>query len=242
MRGFALAAPLALALSAAPAFAQQPRPAQPVPARPAAQPPTQPPASTAPTPAQRPPAPFPQGAKVAYVYLQQIAALSSEGKAAQAAVTAFTQKKQVEVADRTKALQASQQKLQTGGGVMSDVARAQLEKDIERQQRDLERLQQDAQGEITEKTQEVQADFNKKLFPILEQLSVEKGMNLLFSAQDAGLIWAADGLDLTMDAVKKLDAASAAAKGAPAPGAAPAPAPATAAPPAPGPAPAPAPK
>src|SRR5207302_1377562 len=80
-----------------------------------------------------------QGAKVAYVYLQQIAALSSEGKAAQATVTAFTQKKQVEVADRTKALQASQQKLQTGGGVMSDVARAQLEKDIERQQRDLER-------------------------------------------------------------------------------------------------------
>jgi Skp family chaperone for outer membrane proteins len=229
MRGFALAASLALALSAAPAFAQQPRPVQPAPARPAAPPPAQP-AQTAPTPAQRPPAPFPQGAKVAYVYLQQIAALSSEGKAAQATVTAFTQKKQMEVADKTKALQASQQKLQTGGGVMSDVARAQLEKDIERQQRDLERLQQDAQGEITEKTQEVQADFNKKLFPILEQLSVEKGLNLLFSAQDAGLIWAADGLDLTMDAVRKLDAATAAAKGAPAASVAPPPAPAAPAP------------
>jgi Skp family chaperone for outer membrane proteins len=238
MRGFALAASLALALSAATAFAQQPRPVQPAPARPAAPTPPSapPPAQTAPTPAQRPPAPFPQGAKVAYVYLQQIAALSSEGKAAQATVTAFTQKKQVEVAERTKALQASQQKLQTGGGVMSDVARAQLEKDIERQQRDLERLQQDAQGEITEKTQEVQADFNKKLFPILEQLSVEKGLHLLFSAQDAGLIWASDGLDLTMDAVRKLDAATAAAKGAPAAPAAGAPvAPAPTAPTAPAP-------
>jgi Skp family chaperone for outer membrane proteins len=215
MRGVALAVSLAFALSAAPAIAQQPvapaRPAQPAPPRPAAPPPAQPPAQTAPTPAQRPPAPFPQGAKVAYVYLQQIAALSAEGKAAQTKVTAFTQKKQTEVADKTKALQASQQKLQTGGGVLSDVARLQLEKDIERQQRDLERLQQDAQGEITEKTQEVQADFNKKLFPILEQLSVEKGLHLLFSAQDAGLIWAENGLDLTMDAVKKLDAATAAA-------------------------------
>jgi Skp family chaperone for outer membrane proteins len=153
---------------------------------------------------------------VAYVYLQQIAAVSSEGKAAQAKVTAFTQRKQAEVADKTKALQASQQKLQTGGGVLSDVARALLEKDIERQQRDLERLQQDAQGEITEKTQEVQAEFNKKLFPILEQLSVEKGLHLLFSAQDAGLIWAENGLDQTMEAVKKLDAATAAAKEAPA--------------------------
>jgi Skp family chaperone for outer membrane proteins len=217
MRGFALVASVALALNAAPAFAQAPvpapRPAQPAPARPAAPPPAQP----GPTPAQRPPAPFPQGAKVAYVYLQQVAALSGEGKAAQTRVTTLTQKKQTEVADKTKALQASQQKLQTGGGVMSDVARAQLEKDIERQQRDLERLQQDAQGEITELTQEVQAEFNKKLFPILEQLSIEKGLHLLFSAQDAGLIWASDGLDLTMDAVKKLDAATAAAKEAPAP-------------------------
>jgi Skp family chaperone for outer membrane proteins len=225
MRGFALAASVALAMNAAPAFAQAPvppapRPAQPAPARPAAPPPAQP----GPTPVQRPPAPFPQGAKVAYVYLQQVAALSTEGKAAQSRVTTLTQRKQNEVADKTKALQASQQKLQTGGGVMSDAARAQLEKDIERQQRDLERLQQDAQGEITELTQEVQAEFNKKLFPILEQLSIEKGLHLLFSAQDAGLIWASDGLDLTMDAVKKLDAATAAAKEAPA--AAPAPAPA----------------
>jgi Skp family chaperone for outer membrane proteins len=227
MRGFALAASVALAMSAAPAFAQAPvqpppRPAQPAPPRPAAPPP---PAQAGPTPAQRPPAPFPQGAKVAYVYLQQVAALSTEGKAAQSRVTTLTQKKQNEVADKTKALQASQQKLQTGAGVMSDVARAQLEKDIERQQRDLERLQQDAQAEITELTQEVQAEFNKRLFPILEQLSIEKGLHLLFSAQDAGLIWASDGLDLTMDAVKKLDAATAAAKEAPA-AAAPAPAPA----------------
>jgi Skp family chaperone for outer membrane proteins len=226
MRGFALAASVAVAMSAATAFAQAPvqpppRPVQPAPARPAAPPP----APAGPTPAQRPPAPFPQGAKVAYVYLQQVAALSIEGKAAQTRVTTLTQKKQNEVAEKTKALQASQQKLQTSAGVMSDVARAQLEKDIERQQRDLERLQQDAQGEITELTQEVQAEFNRKLFPILEQLSIEKGLHLLFSAQDAGLIWASDGLDLTMDAVKKLDAATAAAKEAPA-AAAPAPAPA----------------
>ena len=135
------------------------------------------------------------------------------------------QQKQTEVADKTKALQASQQQLQMGAGVMSEVARAQLEKDIERQQRDLERLQQDAQGDVTELTQQVQAEFNKKLFPILEQLSLEKGLNLLFSAQDAGLIWAADGLDLTMDAVRKLNEVTAGtAPAAAAPREAPAPA------------------
>jgi outer membrane protein len=214
MRGFALAASFALLLSGAPAFAQaptqpglpKPAPAQPPPPRPAPAPAA--PAAAQPAPAVKPPAPFPQGAKIGYVYLQQIAALSIEGKVAQTRVTAFTQKKQTEMADKQKQLQASQQKLQTGGGVMSDTARAQLEKDIERQQRDIERLQQDAQADINELTQEVQAEFNKKLFPILEKLANEKGLHMLFSATDAGLIWAADGLDLTMDAVKTLDSAA----------------------------------
>jgi outer membrane protein len=218
MRGFALAASIGFLMSGVSAFAQapaQPAPAKPTgqaPAAPAPKPAGQAPAAAQPAPAPKPPAPFPQGAKMGFVYLQQIAATSAEGKAAQAKVTAFTQKKQTELADKQKALQASQQKLQTGGSVMSEAARGQLEKDIDRQQRDLERLQQDAQADINEMTQEVQAEFNKKLFPVLEQLSQEKGLHMLFSATDAGLIWAEPGLDLTSDAVKKLDAATTAAK------------------------------
>jgi outer membrane protein len=219
MRGFALAASIGLLMSGVSAFAQAPAPAAPKPTgqaptapapAPAPKPAGQPvaPASAQPAPPPKPPAPFPQGAKVGFVYLQQIAAMSAEGKAAQSRVSAFTQKKQTELADKQKALQASQQKLQTGGSVMSEAARGQLEKDIDRQQRDLERLQQDAQADINEMTQEVQAEFNKKLFPVLEQLSTEKGLHMLFSATDAGLIWAEPGLDLTQDAVKKLDAAS----------------------------------
>jgi outer membrane protein len=133
-------------------------------------------------------------------------------------VQALTTKKQAEIAERTKNLQGAQQKLQTGGGVMSEQARGQLEKDIERQNKELERFQQDAQAELNELQQELQADFQTRLFPILDQLSVEKGLHLLFSGADAGLIWAAPGLDLTADAVKKLDAAPAPA---PKPGAKP---------------------
>lgn len=222
MRGFALAVSIGFLLTGVSALAQAPAqpapkptgqaPAAPAPGTAKPAPTTPAPAATQPAPPPAPPAPFPQGAKVGYVYLQQIAALSAEGKAAQGRVTAFTQKKQTELADKQKALQASQQKLQTGGSVMSETARAQLEKDIDRQQRDLERLQQDAQSDINEMTQEVQTEFNKKLFPILEQVSKEKGIHMLFSATDAGLIWAEPGLDLTMEAVKKLDAAATPAK------------------------------
>jgi Skp family chaperone for outer membrane proteins len=210
MRGFAVAASLVLALGAAPVFGQTddrpaaareaPTPAQ-APAAPAAG--AQAPAA----PAPQPPAPFPQGAKLAFVNLQAIAQLSTEGKAATAKVQKLTQDKQKEGQAKAKALQANQQKLQTSGTLLSDAARSQLEKDIERQQREGERFEQDAQAEINDLTQGLQSEFNKKLLPVLEQISKEKGLMLLFSATDAGLIWAEPGLDLTMEAVRKLDAA-----------------------------------
>jgi Skp family chaperone for outer membrane proteins len=215
MRGFAIAASVALAIGAVPLFAQpatQAKPAAPAtqakPAQPAVPPKPAPPAAAQPAaPPPAPPAPFPQGAKVAYVNLQAVAQLSVEGKAANAKVQALTQKKQAEIADKTKALQASQQKLQTGGSVKNDQERATLEKEIDRQTRELERLQQDAQADLNELQQELQAEFQKKMFPVLQQLSIEKGLHLLLNVPSETVIWGADGLDLTLEAVKKLDGA-----------------------------------
>jgi outer membrane protein len=169
-------------------------------------PPAQPPAETAPPP--QPPAPFPAGAKVAFVNLQAIAQLSADGKAAATKVQALTTAKSNEIAERTKALQAQQQKLQSGSGVMSDAARVALEKDIERLNRELERFQQDAQVDVNELQAELQQEFQKKLLPVLEAILTEKELHFLFSGADAGLILAAPGLDLTLEAVKRLDAAT----------------------------------
>ena len=210
MKGFAIAVALALVSSASPVFAQAAaQPAAPAPARPA---PAAPAAAAQPAPAPQPPAPFPQGAKVAFVNLQAIAQLSSDGKAANAKVQALAQKKQSEGAAKTKTLQDNQQKLQTSGSVMNDTARAQLEKDIERQTVEGQRFEQDAQAELTELQQQLQQEFQRKLMPILEALSKEKGLQALLSAADSGVVWADPGLDLTLEAVKKMDAGAAAAK------------------------------
>ena len=64
-------------------------------------------------------------------------------------------------------LQADQQKLQSSGGVMSDNARAELEKKIERQQVDIQRATQDAQQEVQELQQQLQNEFQTKLMPIV---------------------------------------------------------------------------
>jgi Skp family chaperone for outer membrane proteins len=146
------------------------------------------------------------------VNLQQIAQSTADGRAAAAKVNALAQKKQSEGAEKAKALQANQQKLQTSGGVMSDAARAQLEKEVERQQVEGQRFEQDAQAELNELQQQLQREFQAKLLPLLETISKEKGLQVLFSAGDAGVIWVEPGIDLTPEAVKRMDAGKVPAK------------------------------
>jgi Skp family chaperone for outer membrane proteins len=206
MRGLAIAATLALLLSAAPTFAQTP---------PAQQPPAQPPAQAAPAPAPQPPAPFPQGAKIGFVNFQRVIQESSDGKASTAKVNTLMAKKQNEGTEKQKQLAANQQKLQTSGSVMSEAARGQLEKEIERQQVEGQRFQQDAQAEVQELTNELQNEFIKKVTPILQQVATEKGLYALFNAQEAGFAWVDPGLDLTTEVINKLDAATTKPAGSP---------------------------
>ena len=227
MKVVVIAASLALATSAAPAFAQaaagQARPAQPRPAAPAPSTPAPAAQAAAATPPP-PPAPFPAGAKIAFVNLQQIANQSAEGKALTAKVQALMQKKQNDAQSKQKALADAQQKLQSSGALMSEAARDALAKDIERMNVEGQRFQQDAQSEINELSQQLQTEFQQKLFPILDSLVKEHDLHLLLSAADAGIVAGNPGIDLTMEAVKKLDERTVAGGTKPTSGAAPAPA------------------
>jgi outer membrane protein len=172
---------------------------------------TPPPAATAPAPAAQPPRPFPEGAKVAYVDVQTVASTSTEGKAARTKIDALQTKKLAELQEKQKALQAAQQKLQTGGSVMADSARDAAEKEIERLNRDLQRAQQDAQEEIQVLQRDLQMEFQRKLLPLIAQISSEKGLHLVFSYGDSGLLYVEPALDLTQDVIKRLDTGGGAA-------------------------------
>jgi len=213
MRGFAVATAFAttalgLLICAVPTFAQAPAPAPaaPRPAAPAGQPT---PTAPAPAPVAAPaPAPFPEGAKYAFVNIQRIANESAEGKAATARIAALVQRKQTEGADRTKQLQAAQQKLEAGGSVLNDNARALLQKEIDRLTVDIQRFNEDAQEEVTALQNEAQGEFQAKLIPIIQQVAKERSLLAVFSAADSGVVWGEPGLDISVDIIKRFDAAA----------------------------------
>jgi Skp family chaperone for outer membrane proteins len=205
MKSLVSALALVSVLAAGPVHAQQaaaPAAPAPAPAAPAAQAPAAP---AQPAAQPRPPVPFPEGAKVGFINVQLIANQSAEGRAATSRVKALNDKKVAELADKQKALAAAQEKLQKGGSVLSDAARVQLEKEIEKLQVEIQRFTQDAQAEVQELQNELQNEFQKKLLPIIDAVAQERGLHMVFSVADAGVVWANPGLDLTPDVIKRFD-------------------------------------
>ena len=219
MRRFTVAVVLSLALGAVPTFAlAQVKPTTPPPAAiqkppttpPVAQPPATQKPATPPAAQPAPPSrPFPEGAKVAFVNIPRIAAESGEGKSSTSRVNAFRDKKLAELNAKNKQVETAQQKL-SSGGLLSDEARAATQKEIDKLQVEIQRMQQDAEAELQDLQQQLQLDFQRKLTPVIQQIAAEKGLHVILP--DNGLVWADLSLDLTGEIIKRFDAATAGAK------------------------------
>jgi outer membrane protein len=200
-----LAAVLIAAL-AAPSLAQTAPPA--TPPRPQTPPATPPAAQTppAPAPAPKPPVPFPADSKIAFVDLNAIAQNSLAGKAAAKQLQDFQTKKVAEIGEKNKQLTAMTTRRDSGGNVLNDAARAQLDKDIEKLQRDIQYAQQSAQAEFQDLQNDVQGEFQKKLVPVIDEVAKEKGLYAVFTAADSGAAYIFPGLDISAEVTKRLDA------------------------------------
>jgi outer membrane protein len=215
MKAFMVAVLAGCVLVAGVAYAQQPPVQQQTPppvqqTPPAAQ--QTPPAAPAAAPQAAPalPAKFPDGAKYAFINIQRIASESAEGKASSSRIEALRSRKAAELAEKNKAVEALQAKQRSA--VLGEAAAAQVQKDIDKTQVEIQRMTQDAQAELQELQNELQLDFQRKVGPVIEAVAREKGLQLLFSQADSGLVWADAGLDLTAEVIRRLDAASAAAQ------------------------------
>ena len=158
-----------------------------------------------------PPRPFPEGAKLAYVNVQRIATESSEGQAATKRITALREEKEKDLVARNSKFEEARKRLETSASVLSESVRSTQQKEVERLQTELQRATQDAQKAVEDLQTELQVDFERRLRPVISEVAAARGLHMVFSAGDSGIVWADTGLDITTDVVKRLDAAAAAA-------------------------------
>ena len=193
------------------AFAQTPPTLPPVQTPPKPAPQTPP--ATAPKPAAQtppvlppPPVPFPVGAKFAFVNLQVVSAESLVGKAATTEMNVAREKRDAELQSLNVQLKALQDR-QANSSLLNDAAKNQVAKDIERLTMDMQYKQQVRDKELTDKNNDLINDFYAKVIPIIEAIAKEKDLDAVFSGQDSGALYARPGLDISLEVVKRLDAA-----------------------------------
>ena len=195
--------------------------------------------------AQAPPAPAPQApapaaqapketsaaaasagaGRVAVVDFQKAVVENAEGKKAQERFMAEVNKRQKDFEGKQKSLTDAQTKLQNQAQVLTDTVKADLSRQIDKLNTELQRMNDDAQKEL--------GDFQQQLFrPIMEQTqkvlqaySVENGFAVVFdvSSQANSIIYVQDVADITTEIIRRVDATVAKAPAA-APAAAPKPA------------------
>jgi len=156
---------------------------------------------------------LPEGAPVAWVNIPQVAAESASGQELAGQVQALNEEKIAQINAMNTELQASQQKLEQGGTVMSEFAAAQLQREIGRLQIEIQRATEDAQVEVQTLTEELQIDFQDSLMPIIGEIAAEKQLHIVFSVTDSGVVWTLPGLNITADVIARFDAVHSASGG-----------------------------
>jgi outer membrane protein len=149
------------------------------------------------------PALFPAEAKFAFLDFQRVASDSVSGKLATRILQELRTKKVTEIDAQSKQLQALASK--RDAGVLNGAALAQLVKDMDKLQREIQFSEQNAQAEIQQLQSELETDFGHRVTPVVSEIAREKGLHAVFST-DSGVFYVHPGLDISPEVIKRLDA------------------------------------
>jgi len=186
------------------------------------------PQASAPPAAPRPaPAAAPSGAgvvaggmKVAVIDFQAALANNTEGKKAQAQLAGEVSKRQSEFEKKQKSLEDMQAKLRTQDKALSETARADLTRDIDRTNTELQRMNDDAQKELGDLQQQLLRPIAERVQKILQGYAAEMGYGIVLDAMT--VVYFQDIADITTEIIRRVDADVAATAKPAAPPAAPA--------------------
>ena len=148
--------------------------------------------------------------RVAVVDFQRAITENSDGKKAQEKFVAELTKRQKEFDDKQKSLTDAQTKLQTGDKALSDTAKADLAKTIDRLNTELQRMNDDAQKDLGDLQQQLFRPIAEKAQDAVKSYSTENGFAVVFdvSSQANSIIYRDDIADITTEIIRRIDTAA----------------------------------
>ena len=149
-----------------------------------------------------------QISKIAVVDFERAIVQSVEGKKSSGQFNAKLQSKQADAEKRQKELEDAQRKLQTQERTLSDTAKANLQKDIDRRTTELKRFNEDSQKELQSLRDELLRPIAERASAILNAMAGEQGYTLIVDVSNAqnGVVWFNPKNDITEELTRRIDA------------------------------------
>jgi len=135
---------------------------------------------------------------------------SAEGKRSSDKFNATVQAKQNELGKKQQELDDQQKKLQNGARTLSDQAKSDLQRDIDRRTTELQRLNEDAQKELSLTRDELLRPIADRASAILNAMAKESNYTLVIdiSNPETNVIWKNPKNDITEELIKRIDASA----------------------------------
>jgi outer membrane protein len=158
-----------------------------------------------------------QLSKIAIVDFERAVVESAEGKKASEKFNATFKAKQEDLEKRQKDIDDSTKKLQNGARTLTDAAKAEIQKDIDRKNTELQRLNEDAKKELQALRDELLRPIAEKATALMNALAEERGYTLVvdISNPQTNIAFWNPNYDVTGELIKRIDAAPPAASEAP---------------------------
>jgi Skp family chaperone for outer membrane proteins len=149
----------------------------------------------------------PGAGRVAVVDFQRAVTENVEGKKAQEKFMGELNRRQKEFEDKQKTMTDAQTKLQTGDKALSDDAKANLAKQIEKLNTELQRMNDDAQKDLGDLQQQLFRPIAEKTQDVVKSYSEENGFAVVFDiSQGNSIIYRQDVADITTEIIRRVDA------------------------------------
>jgi outer membrane protein len=154
-------------------------------------------------------APAPAGPmKIAVIDTEKILLSSTAGKKAVADLKKIQDQREKELSARAQELKDLQAKLNDGRLSLAQDKLADLSKQYEEKEIALRRAQDDATRELTQKRDQMLAQIDDRVMPVINQVGKELGYTLIFRKFESGLIYADDAVDITNVVIQRIDASA----------------------------------
>lgn len=151
-----------------------------------------------------------QAGKIGVIDVQRLVTDSVAGKQALAGLKKLQDEKIAQGKAKSDEIEALRKRLNDGRLSLADDKIAELEKQVEDKITGLRRFQEDAEREFNKSREAAFGDIEKRVFPVIEQVGRESGFAFIFNKYQSGLVYAADGTDVTDQIIQRFDAAVAA--------------------------------